>query len=162
MNILMNLLAILHQLCNLAKESPSRYHWRVVDDIIDKAADSDRNRSDSQEQVSTYESLEKANALYPDLKTSLKTEMSYMLYQGETGNVPIFIVGFGFDRIEYKPQKMNFFSGLGYAIYVAAFDLDSESDDAVLNQREFLPRTMNEQCYTSTKKKSIAMLMQGE
>jgi len=146
----------------LAKESPSRYHWRVVDDTIDEAADSDRNRNNLQEQASTYEILEKVNALHPDLKTSVKTEMSYMLYQGETGNVPIFIVGFAMDRIEYKPQKMNFFSGLGYAIYVAAFDLDSESDDAVLNQREFLPRTLNERRFSATKKKSIALLMQGE
>lgn len=92
--------------------------------------------------------MEEASALHPDLKAPVKTEMSYMLYQVETGNVRVFIVGFAIDRIEYKPQKLKFLSGLGYAIYVAAFDLDAESDDdddaasAVLDQKEFLPRPL--------------------
>eukprot|EP00596_Hydrurales_sp_CCMP1899_P008334 CAMPEP_0119047376 /NCGR_PEP_ID=MMETSP1177-20130426/52811_1 /TAXON_ID=2985 /ORGANISM="Ochromonas sp, Strain CCMP1899" /LENGTH=669 /DNA_ID=CAMNT_0007021909 /DNA_START=346 /DNA_END=2355 /DNA_ORIENTATION=- len=138
-------------LCNLAKESNSRYHWRVVDDTAD--GDYGRSRSDSQGQVSSYKNLEginleEASQLHPDLKAPVKTEMSYMLYQVETGNVRVFIVGFAIDRIEYKPQKLKFLSGLGYAIYVAAFDLDAESDDdddaesAVLDQKEFLPRPL--------------------
>jgi hypothetical protein len=110
--------------------------------------DSDRNRNDSYGNASKYKYLEKANELHPDLKNLVKTEMSYMLYQGETGNVPVFIVGFAIDRIDYTPQKMNFFSGLGYAIYVAAFDLDAETDDvddfasAVLDQIEFSPKLL--------------------
>jgi Protein tyrosine and serine/threonine kinase len=69
------------------------------------------------------------------------------MLQAETGDVSVFIVGFAIDRIDYKPQKLKFLSGLGYAIYVAAFDLDAESDnesegEGALDQKEFLPRPL--------------------
>ena len=67
----------------------------------------------------------------------------------ETGEVSVFIVGFAMDRIDYKPQKLKFLSGLGYAIYVAAFDLDADSDGeedeaAALDQKLFMPRPLSQ------------------
>ena len=133
------------QLCNLAKGSSSRYHWRVVDNNDDKG-EKGRPRRDSSGQLQPMKNLEAASALHPDLKAPVQTEMSYML-QAETGDVHVFIVGFAIDRIDYKPQKLKFLSGLGYAIYVAAFDLDAESDnesegEGALDQKEFLPRPL--------------------
>ena len=134
-----------YQLCNLAKSSPSRYHWRVVENNEGQKGGEGRPRCDSTGQAPTLKNLE-LSALHPDLKAPVQTEMSYMI-QGETGDVHVFIVGFAIDRIDYKPQKLKFLSGLGYAIYVAAFDLDAESDDesegeGALDQKEFLPRPL--------------------
>lgn len=134
----------------MAKGSPSRYHWRVVDNYVGQKGDAPKARCDSGlgsgfGSGSTLKNLE-LSALHPDLKAPVQTEMSYML-QAETGDVHVFIVGFAIDRIDYKPQKLKFLSGLGYAIYVAAFDLDAESDDesegeGALDQKEFLPRPL--------------------
>lgn len=103
-------------------------------------------RRDSHGQLAPMKNLQAPSALHPDLKAPVQTEMSYML-QAETGNVHVFIVGFAIDRIDYKPQKLKFLSGLGYAIYVAAFDLDAESDDeseggGALDRKAFLPRPL--------------------
>ena len=38
----------------------------------------------------------------------------------------MYIVGFSLSAIESSPSKLEFLSGLGYAIYVAAFDLDEK------------------------------------
>lgn len=53
-----------------------------------------------------------------------------------TGNIPIdnakgcFLVALSVERIEFKPYKLKFLSGLAVAIFVAAaFDLESEEDD---------------------------------
>ena len=132
-------------LCKLAKESPNRYHWRVVATDKEKTAKGSISGSDSSGQlVSQYE----LSALHPDLKVPAQTEMSYML-PAETEGCLVFIVGFAIDRIDYKPQKLKFLSGLGYAIYVAAFDLDAESDDEeedakALDKKIFMPRPLSQ------------------
>ena len=59
----------------------------------------------------------------------------------------VYIVGFSLTPIECSPPKIEFLSGLGYAIYVAAFDLDdqemqvSEGRAAELDKKEAVIRT---------------------
>lgn len=52
-----------------------------------------------------------------------------LLQHGETKGVRVYIVAFAIDQIKYKPSKVKFLSGLGYAIYVAAFELESEEEN---------------------------------
>jgi len=54
-----------------------------------------------------------------------ETEFAYML-EGIKDRVQVFIVGFSCEKIAYKKSKIKFLSGLGYAIYVAAFNLDED------------------------------------
>eukprot|EP00595_Chromulina_sp_UTEXLB2642_P000791 CAMPEP_0196764460 /NCGR_PEP_ID=MMETSP1095-20130614/6186_1 /TAXON_ID=96789 ORGANISM="Chromulina nebulosa, Strain UTEXLB2642" /NCGR_SAMPLE_ID=MMETSP1095 /ASSEMBLY_ACC=CAM_ASM_000446 /LENGTH=558 /DNA_ID=CAMNT_0042120113 /DNA_START=537 /DNA_END=2213 /DNA_ORIENTATION=- len=77
--------------------------------------------------------------------------MSYHL-EGDFRGLDVYIVGFALKKIQFKLSKLKFLNGLGYAIYVAAFDLDEESDDekpnlqkaalaaAELDTKEFIPR----------------------
>ena len=131
-------------LCRMAKESPDKYHWRVVATEKEKKGLA-RERKNSQGQlVIEYE----LSALHPELKIPAQTEMAYLL-QGETGGQSVYIVAFGIDRIDFKPQKLKFLSGLGYAIYVAAFDLDADSDDeedsaAALDAKIYMPRPLSQ------------------
>ena len=55
--------------------------------------------------------------------------MAYLLDNGQTEGVRVYIVGFSVDKILYKPSKIKFLSGLGYAIYVAAFVLEDEEEE---------------------------------
>lgn len=41
---------------------------------------------------------------------------------------PCFVVGFSIDNVPFKAAKLNFLRGIAIAIFVAAFDLDEESD----------------------------------
>jgi hypothetical protein len=81
---------------------------------------------------------------YHDVKLPIKTEMAYLL-DGEYGGASVFIVGLSIDAIQFKQSKLRFLSGLGYAIYVAAFDFDdddSEEDSShgfELDVKEFSP-----------------------
>lgn len=54
--------------------------------------------------------------------------MAYLL-DGKCEGASIFIVGLAFDVVDFKESKIRFLSGLGYAIYVAAFDFDFDDDD---------------------------------
>lgn len=91
------------------------------------------------------------SALHPELHAPMKTELAYWLETEETGGVNVFIVGFALDRIGFKPNKLKFMTGIGFAIYVAAFDLDEEDDfgnaDEVeakeLDTKAFLPRPLS-------------------
>ena len=120
------------QLCNFARESGDKYHWRVVDDAVPRSS----------------------IALYDDLSAPIKTEMACMV-KGETEGVLVFIVGFAIDKISFKPSKLKFLSGLAQAIYVAAFDLDEddtgngeddgegdEAETAELDAKKFIPRPL--------------------
>lgn len=57
-----------------------------------------------------------------------RTEMAYLL-DGEYNGASIFIVGLSFEVIYFKQSKLRFLAGLGYAIYVAAFDFDDDEDE---------------------------------
>ena len=75
----------------------------------------------------------------------IKTEMSYQL-EADTGGTPVFIVGMSLNEISFKESKLKFLSGLGYAIYIAAFDLDDEAEDdkdtKELDVKAFFPRPL--------------------
>ncbi len=73
--------------------------------------------------------LASLNPLYSEISAPFKTEMAYLLDNGQTEGVRVYIVGFAIDKIKYKPSKLKFLSGLGYAIYVAAFVLEEEDDE---------------------------------
>lgn len=145
------------KLCGLARMSPSRYHWRVV------------SLSETDEQVpsSTSEVRSSSRTSTPDLPASLtlhpefplapvRTELAYLLDPEETGGMSVFIVGFAMDRISYSSKKLKFLSGIGFAIFVAAFEMDeSEADDdtagrdeyaqkgaAELDSKAFMPRPL--------------------
>lgn len=62
----------------------------------------------------------------PPLEEILTTQVSYLL--DNTEDVDVFIVAFAKDAIAYKNSKLKFLSGLGYAIYIAAFDLDDDGE----------------------------------
>lgn len=124
----------LPQLCEICRKAEKRYHWRVI-------RDGDLGSEDPG----------KADWLkaYQEVHLPIKTEMAYLL-DGEYGGASIFIVGLAFDVIYFKQSKLRFLSGLGYAIYVAAFDFDDEDEadsemdrehgSHELDVKEFLPQ----------------------
>lgn len=129
------------RLCSLARSSSSRYHWRVVEKIL----------SNCDEIVSLPAN---ESSLHPEFMAPVKTEMAYLLENDETGDISVFIVGFALDRIEYSPKKLKFISGISFAIYVAAFDLDEDEYEdpdasestveiAELDLKAFLPRPLS-------------------
>ena len=114
----------------MAKESPERYHWRVV--------------NIEEEEELKLDNIRHHSALHPDLYAPFKTEFSYLV-DGETDGCDVYIVAFALSKLNFTPGKLKFLSGVGYAIYVAAFDLDENEDIAVapqieLDVKEFLPR----------------------
>lgn len=74
--------------------------------------------------------------------------MSYWV-DGETAGSDVYIVGFALSKVQYSQAKLRFLNGVGYAIYVAAFDLYEPEDgenvvpQVELDQKEFLPRPIN-------------------
>lgn len=75
-----------------------------------------------QDKVSGKESI------YADVHLPVKTEMCFLL-EADTGGVEIFIVCLSISNIGFHPAKLRFLSGLGYAIYIAAFDIDQASEE---------------------------------
>jgi hypothetical protein len=59
------------------------------------------------------------------------TQMAYLLKKSEEegGSGEFYIVGYSYDKVECKPSFLKFLSGLGYAIYVAAYDIDENVND---------------------------------
>eukprot|EP01034_Spumella_vulgaris_P042710 gene42710-52984_t len=57
--------------------------------------------------------------------------MAYLLKTSEEdgGSAEVYIVGYSYDKVDCKPSFLKFLSGLGYAIYVAAFDIDEAVND---------------------------------
>lgn len=85
------------------------------------------------------------------LAAPCQTEVAYLLDNGQTEGIRVYIVAFAIDKIKYKPSKLKFLSGLGYAIYVAAFVLEEDEEDAThgrgdgkeLDEKElFAPRPL--------------------
>lgn len=116
--------SIYSQLCEYAKSSPKRYHWR------------------------TFPTAERPSAAYKDVTFPVLTEIAY--YLESTNDVDIFIVGLATEKLQFKPSTFKFLQGLGYAIYVSAFLMkDNEGhDDAVtaasnveLDHKEFVPNS---------------------
>ena len=69
--------------------------------------------------------------------------MCYIL-SGKTEGDTVFIIGLSTTEVEFKKPKLEFLSGIGYAIYVAAFKLDEDGEDSLndcaeLDSKMFLP-----------------------
>jgi hypothetical protein len=100
--------------------------------------------------------------IHPDL---VKTEVCYWV-EGDFDGLNIFVVGFSSKQIKMKTSKLKFLNGLGYAIYVAAFDLDEGEDETKpavstaaasdLDNKEFIPRSV------STPFSSVANFQMGQ
>ena len=98
------------QLCQYANESHSRYFWLTTTD---------------EDEENFHPSAQRPSALHPELRAPFKTEMAYWV-EGETAGCEVFIVGFFLYRVNFSHPKLKFITGLGYAIYVAAFELDED------------------------------------
>ena len=72
--------------------------------------------------------------------------MAYLL-EAETEGNSVYLVGFSLEKVTYKPPKIKFLSGLGYAIFIAAcgFDENTEADTMSfeLDTKAFLPKKMS-------------------
>jgi hypothetical protein len=114
----------------MAKQSPNRCHWRVIE-----------SKSGNNPGI--------ASTIYDQLAFPLRTEMAYQLdhEQEKEKEIFAFIVALSIEKIEYKPYKLKFLSGLAVAIFVAAFDLEEEEKERrqsvekekELDVKEFLP-----------------------
>eukprot|EP01031_Cornospumella_fuschlensis_P025890 gene25890-31264_t len=103
-------------LCDLCRKSGRKYYWH----IIPKSKKGGPVNSDENDAA-----LDKA---HEEVNLPVRTEMAYLL-DGKCEGASIFIVALAFDAVEYKDSKIRFLSGLGYAIYVAAFDFDFDDED---------------------------------
>ena len=100
------------RLCDLAKASPNRYHWKVADPN------------------SAAESRSGKPCLYPEQSSDIypyQTEMAYRVDCG-VADVDIFIVGFSFSSIICNSSRLNFLAVVSSAVYLAAFDLDDDNE----------------------------------
>lgn len=67
------------------------------------------------------------------------------MVEGRAGSPSIFIIGFSSEAIELKQPKLKFLSGLGFAISVAVFDFEEDSEDEKdpnseeLDRKKFAP-----------------------
>lgn len=111
------------KLCMYARQSNEHYHWRIID-----------NRVHTEGAAST---------VYDQLSFPVRTEMAFELSGAtfpidmnlaSTGDMAVdnargcFLVAISVEKIEFKPYKLKFLSGLAVAIFVAAFDLDADDD----------------------------------
>lgn len=123
------------QLCDFAKAGENGVYWHVL-----------------------TEEEEKNQMLSSIIAAPVKTEVAYKL-ACETDGVNIYIVCFALDEIEYTAAKLKFFNGLGYAIYIAAFEIDEDEEvpkigeveaRCELDEKAFLPRNRSmSQCSLS-------------
>lgn len=90
-------------LCQLAKASTQKYHWQIYDQPTKETTNG--------------------------VKAPVRTEMACLVQGRLVSGINVFIVGFSVEKITHRISKLEFLSGLGYAIYVAAFDLDEEDGD---------------------------------
>jgi hypothetical protein len=94
-------------LCELARGSSTRHHWRVAD----------------------YTHVDKNNkpVLYTDHPVPFQTEMAYHVdlhdYPGD-----LFILAFAIGSVPFSETRLKFLNGVSYAVCVAAFDL-ADIDD---------------------------------
>jgi serine/threonine protein kinase len=106
-----------------ARQSSEHYHWRIIE-----------NRVHTEGAAST---------VYDQLSFPVRTEMAFELSGAtfpidmslaSTGDIAVenargcFLVALSVEKIEFKPYKLKFLSGLAVAIFVAAFDLDADDD----------------------------------
>lgn len=108
----------------MAKQSPNRCHWRVIE-----------HRSGNNPGA--------ASTVYDQLAFPLRTEMAYQLdhEQEKEKEIFAFIVALSIEKIEYKPYKLKFLSGLAVAIFVAAFDLEEEEKERRQSVEKVSPHT---------------------
>ena len=116
-------------LCKLAKDSPDGGYWKIHTKSNYSKGDED---------------------LHLDSGLSIRTKMAYMLQYTNDEEIKfgpkVYIIGFSTQILQFSSVKFKFLSGLGYAIYVAAFDLDEDRDggekieDSSLDVKAFQPR----------------------
>lgn len=95
------------RLCELAKQSGRRNHWRVADP--------------------TMLGKNGKPVLYPDHPTPFATEMAYHVdLHGAPGE--LFIIAFALSPIPFSEPRIKFLNGVSYAVCVAAFDLEDIGD----------------------------------
>jgi serine/threonine protein kinase len=129
------------KLCLLAKDSGTGYIWRVNDGLssgsttINSFTNTNTTKDDSH--LTKYRG---------SFNSTIKTEMAYMLHI--KNKLRVYIVGFSTDSLPYRFQKIKFLRGIGYAMYVAAFDLEEErySDDDVDIENALLEMTDSFPC----------------
>lgn len=107
-------------------------------------------RSDQHQSLSSPMKNKKMYA--QELIDDIKTEVGFQL-QLTAKQMNVFIVGFSVDLIPCKKKILRFLHGIGYSIYVAAFDLDDEDDmisetrsnatNESLDNKHFFPRPLN-------------------
>lgn len=95
--------------------------------------------------------------LHPELRAPALTEMSVQI-DGDFQGLKVYIVGFSLERLVWRPSKIKFLNGLGYAIYIAAVDFDADpdvennsaenSESVELDIKDHCPRPLN--AYYST------------
>ena len=93
----------------MAQNSSEKYHWSIV-------TDESKGQDD----------------YYRNVGCPIKTEEMCCILNGETGGNVVFIIGLSTTAVEFKKPKLEFLSGIGYAIYVAAFKLDDDGEE-ILN-----------------------------
>jgi hypothetical protein len=110
------------QLCEYAKKSPKRFHWRA------------------------FTTEERPSTAYQGVTFPVLTEMAY--YVEQTNGMDLFIVGLATEKLQCRPSTFKFLQGLGYAIYVSAFLMDNEAlgtedgtTDVELDHKEFVPKS---------------------
>lgn len=115
------------KLCQLAKASDKRFYWGQI---------RQEGAAEDESVVSSFMANLPTGSQPPDITylTALKTEACYML-DTKTRKENVFIVCFSLSANYYSGAKIKFISGVGYAIYVAAYHLDEEENDKdVINE----------------------------
>ena len=101
------------KLCQDAFEAEERFVWNILPvDSFEKALTD--NLSGKPEKACTYK----------DVHVPVKTEIAFLLDSADTGSAQIYLVCLGVKEIAFDPTKLKFLRGLGYTIYIAAFDID--------------------------------------
>lgn len=70
-----------------------------------------------------------------------------------------FLVGISVEKIDFKPYKLKFLSGIAVAIFVAAFDLDAEDDDRALQDSLFNSLADGQEGVNTRRKDAISGLL---
>jgi hypothetical protein len=108
------------KLCSYANQSPEGYYWDI------KANADEVPEVSAPVRTEFAYKLELPETEISKLPLSSKQTVNSPVAPRATFRINVFIVGFSSEVIELTEAKMKFLNGLGYAIYVSAFDLDEQ------------------------------------